>query len=434
MDPGPYSTMEKRLALFLALCVFAGFAFAQQTQTQPQTANDYFQVGLQAFDNKDYAAYVKNLQTAFNLGATHPIVVYKIAGGYALQKDVAQSVQWLNRLADWGLSEDPGEDPDFAAIKDAAEFQAVLKRFQSNLNPTANSSVAFTVSDKNLIPEGVTYDAGGKVFYLGSNNQRKIVSTDATGKVQDFATEKDGLWSVLGMNIDPARHVLWASSSAMEEVPGMPVAEKGRAGLFQYDLKTKKLLGKYLLPGDHKLHVLGDVIVNRAGDAYATDSVTPAIYRVLHGKSEMEQFLGPDLFRSPQGLCLSADEKQMFVADYVRGIFVIDMGSRAGIKLDAAKSTTTLVGIDGLYCYKDSLVATQNGVEPNRVIRIFLNEDHTAVERVSILESNNKLFGEVTLGTVVGDTFYYVANNQLEQKVEAPETELHPAVILKLPL
>ena len=44
----------------------------------------------------------------------------------------------------------------------------------------------------------LAYDPATKVFYISSVYQRKILSLDQKGEVRDFATESDGLWSVMG--------------------------------------------------------------------------------------------------------------------------------------------------------------------------------------------------------------------------------------------
>jgi hypothetical protein len=66
----------------------------------------------------------------------------------------------------------------------------------------------------------------------------------------------------------------------------------------------------------------------------------------------------------------------------------------------------------GMYFYKNSLIAIQNGIRPHRVVRFFLNKNFDGVERAEIIEANNPLFNEPTLGVLVQGTFYYVANSQ----------------------
>jgi hypothetical protein len=64
-----------------------------------------------------------------------------------------------------------------------------------------------------------------------------------------------------------------------------------------------------------------------------------------------------------------------------------------------------LSGIDGLYVYRDSFVAVQNGTNPARIVRWSLD-----LKRQQILETNTPGLGEPTHGTFVGDVFYFLAN------------------------
>src|SRR4030095_1064720 len=91
--------------------------------------------------------------------------------------------------------------------------------------------------------------------------------------------------------------------------------ENGISGLFKFDLRTGKLLKKYLLPNRPKPHLLGDLVINSRGDVFATDSVTPALYVVARAGDEIVPLLECEPFASPQGLAFTPDEKRLFVAD-----------------------------------------------------------------------------------------------------------------------
>jgi len=408
----------------LLLCVEL---FAQQPQTR--TASEYYELAKKAYKEKDYQSYESNLTQTIQAGSQHPVIYYNLAGAEALLGKKDLSVKWLNHIADFGITMPLADDKDFESIRNSAEFAAVLKRFDENLKPTDHSTIGFTIPEKDFLVEGVAYDPQTKTFYFGSNLKKKIISIDSAGKVSDFSSPSDSLYSVLGMNVDAKRRILWAASSMMKEM-GDP---ETKAAIFKYDLTNKKLISRFDLPPTEGGNVLGDVIVNSQGDAYTTDSITPAVYVIPHDGKKLETFVGPDLFRSPQGLCFSPDEKILFVADYVRGIYGFDVKSKASFKLQPPDSAT-IVGVDGLYFYKNSLIATQNGVNPNRVIRIYLNDQLNKIQDVKILESNHKLFDEVTLGTIADGNFYYVGNSQFGKYLENPKAELHSPLILKLPL
>ena len=48
------------------------------------------------------------------------------------------------------------------------------------------ASVAFTIEEKDLIPEGITYDPGTHQFFVSSINKEKVVAINENGTARDF--------------------------------------------------------------------------------------------------------------------------------------------------------------------------------------------------------------------------------------------------------
>jgi hypothetical protein len=188
-------------------------------------------------------------------------------------------------------------------------------------------------------------------------------------------------------------------------------------------------------PDSNKPHWLGDLAIDAVGDVFATDSVSPILYILRRGQKQLETFIEGRAFVSLQGLDFTIDQTKLFVADYARGIFVIDLKTRAVSNLTA---DFTLLGIDGLYAYRGSLICVQNGVNPQRIVRLTLNKALTRVDGFQVLEANNPLFDEPTLGVLVKDNFYFIANSQwgaIDKNGQlAPEDQLRDPVVLKLKL
>jgi len=70
-----------------------------------------------------------------------------------------------------------------------------------------------------------------------------------------------------------------------------------------------------------------------------------------------------------------------------------------------------LSGIDGLYVFGNTLIATQNGTSPERVVRFTLDASNTQVLSEFIIERATPTLGDPTHGVVVGEYFYYIANS-----------------------
>ena len=409
-----------------------------QVGAQTPDVRQYVLKARAAYKDKDYAALIENMKAALAIRPNYGPYTYNVAVGYALSGNKREAFDWLGRLADMGLVYSISGDGDFASIKDTDEFKNLMRRFENNARPIGNSTIAFTVHEKGFIPEGLAYDPEEKTFYLGSVYKRKIVSvSEGGGDVKDFSSPADGLWSVMGMRVDPARRVLWVCTASHQQMMDFKEAENGVTGIFKYDLRSKKLIKKYLLPAQPKPHWLGDLVLNSKGDVFASDSITPGIYQLNRESDRLELFLTNDAFVNPQGLAFSADEQRLFMADYLKGIFSIEIKSKA-VSVLAPAPKTTMLGFDGLYYHKGRLIGVQNGVPPARLVEMSLQADGAGIEAFKILEANNPVFDEPTLAVVSGDTVFYIANSQwaaIDAKGKlAPDDKLRDPIVLKMKL
>ena len=263
----------------------------------------------------------------------------------------------------------------------------------------SGAKVAFTIDRIGLIPEGMAWD--GKRFFVSSVRTRTIFAVDGD-RVTEFAKELP--WGVFGMTADRKRGVLWATTSALPQTEGYRPEDEGKAALLKIDLRDGRVLETLRAPGDAKHH-FGDVTLAPDGEVYVSDSRSPWIFRVAN--DALEPFVtGP--FRSLQGL--AANATTLYVVDYSKGLFAIDRATRDLKLLDGS-----LQGVDGLvFADPYTLIGTQNGTTPNRVIRIRLTPSRLAVASVSTLLENSPLLGDPTLGVIADKRFVFNANAQWE--------------------
>jgi sugar lactone lactonase YvrE len=395
----------------------------------------YSQQARKAYEEKNYAAYLENMRLAVGLRPGNPTLLYNLAGAYALAGNRQEALAGLSRVAEMGLIYQP--DEDFNSIRETEEFKKILKRFELNKAPIVRSSTAFTIHEKGLITEGVAYDSAEDAFYVSSVRARKIFKVGRDGAAKEFATEIDSLWSAMGMKVDARRRLLWVATAAVPQMLNYRKEEDGQSGVLKFDLRTGKLIKKYVLPNTPRPHWLGDLTLNSRGDVFVTDSLTPALYVIREGSERLEPLIEGAPFVSPQGLAFSPDERSLFLADYSKGLFVYDV-KRAKLTQLSSAPNVALLGIDGLYFHKGSLLAIQNGTRPHRVVRISLSNDLQRAERLEVMEANNPVFDEPTLGVIVKDNFYYVADSQWGAVDKtgklAPEEKLRETIILKMKL
>ncbi len=431
--------MTRKNHWLVKFCILAIFIIGQihttKSDGEAKDARYYRQQAMVAYQAKDYAAFADNLEKAHKLIPDHPTILYNLAIAYTLLGKSDSALKTLALVAQMGVVYPAAKDTAFDRLKDSDEFKAILKHFENNGAPVVKSEVAFKVAEKGLIPEGLAYDPVSEMFYLSSVHQRKIFSINKKGEAKLFADEGQGLWAVLGMKVDAKRRHLWAVTSAVGPMVNFNKADDGLSGILKFDLQSGKLIKRYLIADRAKKHWLGDLAINSRGDIFATDSVSPAVYRIRAGGDELELLMEGEPLVSPQGLAFDGDEKHLFIADYSKGLFDFDLLTNRCTKL-ASPVGTTLLGIDGLYLHKGNLIGVQNGVNPHRLIQIRLNGKSKVIEKVELLEANNPKFAEPTLGVFVKDQFYFVANSQWDLIDDngkfAQADKLQNVMILKL--
>jgi len=418
------------LALALSLPALAADDAAERAKA--------YQEGVAAYRGKDYPAFLAAAKRLLAFDPSNPKYLYNVACAESLTGDLKGAARDVASIVDRGIDLGFDQEEDLAAVRASKEYEPIRRKLEDLGKPIGRSEAAFTLSEKDQIPEGIAFDPAGRAWYVSSVHKRKIVRRAADGTLSDFVAEgQDGLWSVLAIGIDAPRKVLYACSAAFPEMAGYDESMKGSTGIFKYDLGTRKLLKKYLVPRETNRHGLGDLVLNAAGDVYASDGTGGAIYRILHDRDEIEEFLPAGTFRSPQGLAFDAKGLRLYIADYPGGITAVDVGTRERHEV-AALPSAPLLGIDGLVWSPGGLVATQNGIRPHRVSRFVLDPSGLKVSKAEILEMNNPRFSEPTLGTIVDGTYYYVANSQWgmfdrDGKL-APMEKLAAPLVLKTPL
>lgn len=424
--------MKMVLSLISFVIIFS-ITVSGQTASQMKAAAEAERSAIDAYRAKRYLEFRSQMQTANANRPNHPRLIYNLAAANALTGETKSALDLLEQLADMGQAYDFERDEDFAPLRADERFKKVILKGITNRRPAIGSIIAGTHPDRTLIAESVSIDPKTGAFFLGSVHQRKIVRIDRAGKASDFSSPEDGLWSVLGTKIDLSRGHLWVATSAVPQMKGFRPEDRGRSGIFKYDLRTAKVLRKYILP-DGEEHTIGDLLIDDNGNVFATDSVSPTIFRIDVREQKLEPFLSLPDFASLQGLTFGRDKNELFVADYSKGIFRIDISTKTVKQLIPGRNVT-LLGIDGLYYYGGRLIAIQNGVNPNRVVSLHITGDR--VDSFQTLEANHPDHMEPTLGVIEGDDLYYVANSQwplVNEKAELDLAKLRTPVILKLGL
>lgn len=436
----------------LALLVVTGLVLPASTGAAGEAPREalarHQRQAIAAYQAGNYGAFLAETRSALAIEPGHPRFLYNLACGLALTGAGDEAVHTLGRLAAMGVWFDLAAEEDFAAIGKAPGFTAAVARMDALLQPAGIARRAFTLDDRQFIPEGIAHDPADGAFYVGSVRKREIVRVGSDGRGVRLAGREDGLDAVLGLAVDPARRALWACSSALPEMEGFTAADERRAAVVRIALASNGRAGsagpvqRFPLPVADGPHTCNDLTLGPGGEVYVADSAGGALYRLALGGAAVEALVPAGTFRSPNGLALAAGGGRLYVSDYPTGLYALDLaGRKGGVTRLAVPEDLVVLGIDGLAAVPGrpaTLVAIQNGVRPHRVLRLDLAPDGLAVTGGEVLLRAHPDFDEPTLGTVVGDRFYLVANSHWNRigadHAPPPAAELTPPVVLELAL
>lgn len=420
----------------LALVAATLAAAAGAAEPQPQDFVALFKAANQAHGAKDYERMERLLRDALAQRPAHPAALYNLAAARALRGNEDGALDALETLARMGLSFDPADDPDFAALREARGFRSLARDFARNARAVGRADVTFRLPMPTFIPEGLAYDDDRDEWFIGSVHERRIVRVDEDGRHEPFSQPGES-WAVLGLAVDSSKRLLWAATAALPEMKDARPEELGRSAILAYDLKSRALKRRYELPADGRKHVIGEVLVGRDGRIFATDSASGDLYALDPDSGRFEALAAPGALSSPQGLAQGRSRRELYVADYTRGLFRFDVEKRELTRLDVARDIS-VYGIDGLSRIGDDLVAVQNGIRPHRIVHLELERSGRRVRHASVLAASLAEFDEPTLGVVVGRRFHFVANSQWNRFGKdhrlPPATELKGPVVLSVSL
>jgi sugar lactone lactonase YvrE len=363
-------------------------------------------------------------------------ILYALASRHAQRGEQPQAFQYLERLD--ALGWDHALEPtDFAALASTPEFRELSGRISARAPQASAGETAFTLPERDLIPEGIAWDPQTGTFFVGSIHRRKVAAVSQDGTVRDFIPEaRDGLWSVLGLKVDAAKRHLWVTSWASRGGKDIPQAERGHNSLHQYDLRTGALLRKVPLEATSGTHLLNDLALAANGDVFVTNSEAGGVLVLRAGSDTLTPLVPEGTLIYPNGLALSEDGTRLYVAQF-HGLVRVDPASGQVTRVQPPPGTT-LGGVDGLSTYGRTLVAVQNGNGRGRIVRFHLGEDPDRVERVEVLGGSDARLDTPTTGAVAGRHFVYIANSHvraLGADGKLPPVEsLSPPLLLRLPL
>ena len=341
------------------------------------------------------------------------------------QSDLA--FEQLEQVAQMGQSEDLiAISSDFSALASDSRWTRLQNAVAAHRSPMSLARTAFSLSDPALLAEDVDYDPGTSRFFITSVREKKIISASRTGSSINFATAPDN-WPILAIKVDSRRSVVWATEVAMQGFTFAPKSDWGRSAVLCFDLKNGRLLRR--TEGPHG-SALGDMALAANGDVIVSDGDGGGVYRASHTGGELTRLDDGD-FISPQTPAIDPDGRHIFVPDYVRGIAVLELGTKK-VRWLPMEGTFALNGIDGMYFEGGKLIAVQNGTSPERIAIFTLDAERRKITSEKIIERSTPTLGDPTHGVLVDGDFFYIANSGWDSIDD--QGNMKPGAKLSVPL
>jgi len=212
----------------------------------------------------------------------------------------------------------------------------------------------YSAPAQHRLVEGVATD--GATIWLSSVLDRTILVRRGAA-VTNIAMPA-GTLHPLGLAWDSRRNWLWVATDC-PDLPGVAKCDSG--ALVALDrkgrIKAKLSAGPGFHPGD----------VSAAGGAvFVSDGLNGAVYRLTGGT--LDPLIAPGVARSAQGTALTADGQHLVVADYGRGVAIVDLKTKVRTLLPMADGKP-LRGLDSLVRVSADYYAIHNGSSPGSLVR-----------------------------------------------------------------
>jgi len=298
----------------------------------------------------------------------------------------------LEAVSSAGLANDWAADPDLNVLHADPRWGPLLARVAAARQAVSIGGHQTTVPPELGLAEDVAEDpATGAVFV--SSVRTGEVWRELAGRWTAWAHPASPGSGAFALALDPRRKALHVGVAAVPQAEGYRKAEHGRSTLVSLALSTATEDARLVPPGDGP-HLLGDMGSGPDGTVFASDALAGTVYRVRPGTGLLEPLVAEHTFASPQTPVLAPDGKTLFVPDWTLGLFALPLSGGEPRPLDAPADLVT-AGIDGLAPAPGGLIAVQNGIVQQRVIRLWLSSDGRSITRWAVLGRGAEL-GEPT--------------------------------------
>lgn len=418
------------VSLALAVVSLPLLAQVEKPAALPENVPALLVKANQSYIAKDYVTFRRTLESLHTKRPNNSEYMYQLVIAYALLDLKTEAYNLMLKMQQQGLAYDFSQSDDTMNIRDTQVFEHVNDLMKTAAEPVGESELVFELPGSVKLPETISWDESRQKFLIGTIAEGQILAVGKDGQVDELlkANNDNGLWAIFDILVDVEHNRLWVTSASMPGFSRYDPVDKGRSALFEFDLETLELIHRYPVPVDGRSHVLGSMVLSPNGDIFIADRALPLIYTKAADEDKLEAALVLQELISQRGIAMQPDGRVMYVADREMGIMVIDLQAKKARLLEVPE-TLNPGGIDGMYLKDNRLFIIQNGIKPQRVMRLDLDASGTKAVSVTPLAVAQPEFDVPSFGTLEGDDFYFFANSQSLGEAGSQK----PVTVLKTP-
>ena len=383
-----------------------------------------------AFSTEDFALAAVLLDEAqisrpYSLFLSRNRVLARILSG-----KVDEAIAITKEIADRGIVLELPSNDAFDRMRADPQFSPIADQMAKNALPKGAASIVAEYAEDGLLPEAIS-----------KSRKRLLIGSVRTGEILIAGDRLAGFTKLGGGVFDIEQRKGGIFAAVNNQLAYKGDKDPAKAAIVILDPASAAEIGRYSLgPGPA---LIGDIEISKKGRIFASDSLTPRIFEITLQKSSEDQSAGSvaefrdDRFVNLQGLALDEKSSRLFIADYLTGLYMLDLKSGT-IHAINNPGGAHLGGIDGLYFYNGDLVGIQNGASPQRIVRIHLDISGLTAISLDVLQQALPEWSEPTHGYIDDGAFFYIAASNWpaydDDGIQRDNAELTPLRIMKIPL
>jgi hypothetical protein len=387
----------------LTLCLLgAGLTATAQAQSVDPTSDlgqfrSAREQGMKALDAHDPATALKAFDKAETFITDSPSILLLKTQAFLAGNRKAEAHAQLVAYEKRGYIVDIQKNPDFAAVWDS-DLEALQA---ANTAPVGQMNRAASLTGF-VLGQGLA--ASNDHLYLSGvrDGTVTVVSADGAKPLMSF---RPGV-AAYGLGVHGGN--LWAATAASRQTKGFDAKADVKSKIVVINPANGAIVNSF---ADASTDRTFDHILPGRDDLYVADTEHGEVLR-LNGYAGTFQVLVPEgYFDTPEAMAENADASALIVSDFIAGLYRVDLGkgTLTHIKPPAGGS---LLGLSQLVRDGNDLIAVETGFKPNRVVRLHMSPDWSAVDSEDVLLRSDDALAQPTGGVVEDGHFIFIANSQ----------------------